>query len=82
MPCRPRAGLSLMLAAIVSALLLAAGCTTTVTGSPVADPAPAPTEGPGSDPVLWVDRVCGALLSFLKFTRIVSAVGVGETAQE
>jgi hypothetical protein len=64
MPCRPRAGLSLVLAAIVSALLLAAGCTTTVTGSPVADPAPAPTEGPGSDPVLWVDRVCGALLSF------------------
>src|SRR3712207_8286089 len=35
-----------------------------VDGTAVADPAPAPTEGPGSDPVAWVDRVCGALLSF------------------
>ncbi|MDT7581779.1 MAG: hypothetical protein QOK35_3043 [Pseudonocardiales bacterium] len=45
-------------------LLLGTGCTAAVSGTPVADPAPAPTEGPGSDPVLWVDRVCGSLLAF------------------
>ena len=54
----------LALIAVLSALLLATGCTATVAGSPSADPAPAPTEGPGSDPVLWLDRVCGSLLSF------------------
>lgn len=54
----------LALAAALSTLLLGTGCTATVSGSPVADPAPAPTEGPGSDPVLWVDRVCGSLLAF------------------
>ena len=59
----------LALPAVLSALLLATGllatgCTATVDGSPAADPAPAPAEGPGSDPVLWVDRVCGSLLTF------------------
>jgi hypothetical protein len=51
-------------AAFVVTALLTAGCTTTVGGAPVADSAPAPTEGPGSDPVAWADRVCGAVLSF------------------
>ncbi len=50
--------------AVLSALLALTGCTATVAGTPAADPAPAPTEGPGSDPVLWVDRVCGSLLAF------------------
>ena len=54
----------LALAAALSTLLVGTGCTATISGSPVADPAPAPTEGPGSDPVLWVDRVCGSLLAF------------------
>jgi hypothetical protein len=54
----------LALAAALSTLLLGTGCTAAVSGTPVADPAPAPTEGPGSDPVLWVDRVCGSLLAF------------------
>jgi hypothetical protein len=54
----------LALATVLSALLLCTGCTATVSGTPAADPAPAPTEGPGSDPVLWVDRVCGSLLAF------------------
>jgi hypothetical protein len=54
----------LALTAVLSALLLGTGCTATVAGVPVADPAPAPAEGPGSDPVLWVDRVCGSLLPF------------------
>ena len=54
----------LALAAVLSTLLLGTGCTATVSGTPSADPAPAPTEGPGSDPVLWVDRVCGSLLAF------------------
>jgi hypothetical protein len=54
----------LMVAAVLSAVLLGSGCTASVSGTPTADPAPAPTEGPGSDPVLWVDRVCGSLLAF------------------
>ena len=54
------------LAAALSAVLLGSGCTAEVSGTPVADPAPAPTEGPGSDPVLWVDRVCGSLLTFTR----------------
>ena len=58
---RPR---RLALAAVLGAVLLGTGCTATVAGTPASDPAPAPTEGPGSDPVLWVDRVCGSLLTF------------------
>jgi hypothetical protein len=54
----------LALAAVLGVLLLATGCTATISGTPSADPAPAPTDGPGSDPVLWVDRVCGSLLTF------------------
>jgi hypothetical protein len=54
----------LALIAAVLSVLLGTGCTMSVDGTAVADPAPAPTEGPGSDPVAWVDRVCGALLSF------------------
>jgi hypothetical protein len=42
-----------------------AGCSSTVAGSATADPDPAPAEGPGSDPVAWSDRLCGAVLSFL-----------------
>ena len=54
-----------LVAALAAAVVaLATGCTATVAGSPAADPAPAPTEGPGSDPVLWVDRVCGSLLVY------------------
>jgi hypothetical protein len=53
-----------LLAVVLTALVALTGCTATVGGSPAADPAPAPTEGPGSDPVAWVDRVCGAALSF------------------
>lgn len=60
-----RLALTAVLSAVLLATgLLAAGCTATVDGSPAADPAPAPTDGPGSDPVLWVDRVCGSLLTF------------------
>ena len=50
--------------ATLAAILLGSACTTVVTGSPAADPAPAPTEGPGSDPVAWTDRVCAAMLAF------------------
>ena len=61
----PGTALAAALGALVVVLaLLATGCTASVTGTPAADPAPAPTEGPGSDPVLWVDRVCGSLLAF------------------
>ncbi len=49
---------------VLIAVLLVAGCTATVDGTPTAEAAPAPAEGPGSDPVAWADRVCEAVLSF------------------
>jgi hypothetical protein len=55
---------SALVGVLATAALLTAGCTTTVDGSAAADSAPAPAEGPGSDPVAWADRVCGAVLSF------------------
>jgi hypothetical protein len=55
---------SVLIALVLAALVGLVGCTSTVGGNPVANPAPAPTEGPGSDPVPWVDRVCAAVLSF------------------
>lgn len=55
---------SFLLAVLTSAVVLLTGCASTVPGVPAADPAPAPTEGPGSDPVAWVDRVCGGVLAF------------------
>jgi hypothetical protein len=58
------AALIRLAAVVLSALLLGTGCTAAVSGTAAADPAPAPTEGPGSDPVLWVDRVCGSLLAY------------------
>jgi hypothetical protein len=51
-------------AAFVVASLLTAGCTTTVGGTAAANSAPVPSDGPGSDPVAWADRVCEAVLSF------------------
>jgi hypothetical protein len=48
---------------LAAAAVLTAGCTTTVGGTPAADTA-APSEGPGSDPVAWADRVCEAVLAF------------------
>jgi len=50
--------------AFVVTALLTAGCTTTVGGTAAANSAPVPSEGPGSDPVAWADRVCEAVLSF------------------
>jgi hypothetical protein len=49
---------------LAGAALFTAGCTTTVDGSAAANSAPVPSEGPGSDPVAWADRVCEAVLSF------------------
>jgi hypothetical protein len=64
----PRRGSALVgmlaTAAFVGTALLTAGCTTTVGGTPVANTAPVPSEGPGSDPVAWADQVCEAVLSF------------------
>lgn len=51
-------------ATFVVTVALTAGCTTTVGGTPTADTAPVPSEGPGSDPVAWADRACEAALSF------------------
>ncbi|NMI01259.1 hypothetical protein [Pseudonocardia acidicola] len=55
-----------VVAAALSTVLLGGGCTSVVTGVPAADPAPAPTEGPGSDPVKWMDGVCTSLLTFTR----------------
>lgn len=55
---------SAVICALAAAVLVTAGCTTTLDGAPVADPAPAPAEGPGSDPVAWADRFCEGVLSF------------------
>ena len=48
---------------LATAVLLTTGCASTVGGTPRRR-APVPSEGPGSDPVAWADRVCEAVLSF------------------
>jgi hypothetical protein len=58
-----------LVTAALAVVLFGAGCTTTVPGSPAATgagpSAAAPTAGATeSDPVAWVDKVCGALLPF------------------
>lgn len=63
MPLTPRPS-RVAVAAVVGALLFGGGCSSVVAGVPAADPAPQPTEGPGSDPVAWVDKVCGAVLTY------------------
>jgi hypothetical protein len=55
---------SALIGMLATAALLTAGCTTTVGGTPAANTAPVPSDGPGSDPVAWADRVCEAVLSF------------------
>lgn len=49
---------------VLAALLVVAGCDATVPGTPAAVPGAAPTAGAGADPAVWVDRVCGSVLSF------------------
>ncbi|MEJ3652191.1 hypothetical protein WEH80_04195 [Actinomycetes bacterium KLBMP 9759] len=53
-------------ALLISALLalVVGGCSATVQGAPAPDRAPAPAEGPGSDPVAWTGRLCTAVLAF------------------
>ncbi|MGH3611169.1 MAG: hypothetical protein ACRDRK_00815 [Pseudonocardia sp.] len=52
-----------LLATVLATVLVSTGCTTAVPGIPAVDPAPVPTEGPGSDPVAWTDRLCASLLT-------------------
>lgn len=59
-----RSARPLLTAALAALLVLGTACTSNVAGAPAANPAPAPTEGPGSDPVPWVDRICGAVFTF------------------
>lgn len=61
---RPPALRVLATAALAVTAVLTSGCTTTVGGTPAANTAPVPSEGPGSDPVAWSDRLCEAVLSF------------------
>lgn len=65
MPRRPTLRAAAVAAAL-SAVLLGGGCSSVVTGAAAPDPRPAPTEGPGSDPVVWTDKVCGSLLTFVR----------------
>jgi hypothetical protein len=53
-----------LIGVLLAAVLGTTGCTTTLEGAPAADPAPPPTEGPGSDPVAWAEQVCDAVLKF------------------
>ncbi|MEQ3550994.1 hypothetical protein WIS52_10965 [Pseudonocardia nematodicida] len=62
---RPARAARVLLPTLLAALL-AAGCSTTIAGTPSPDPAPPPTEGVGADPVAWGDQVCGALLSYYR----------------
>lgn len=61
---RPTRSVPAALLGVLVALLLVAGCSTTVAGTPSAFTGPVPAEGPGSDPVVWVDRVCSAVVAF------------------
>ncbi|SDG49848.1 hypothetical protein [Pseudonocardia oroxyli] len=54
----------LVAAVLLGGLLSVGGCASAVAGVPRADPAPQPTAGRGADPVAWVDKVCGAVLTF------------------
>lgn len=63
-----------LLLAVVTSVLLAVGCTTTVTGTATArgsaagapPSGPPPAGGAPGDAVAWVDQVCGALLPFIR----------------
>jgi hypothetical protein len=54
----------LAVAVVLGGLLSVSGCATVVSGAPTADPAPRPAVGRGADPVAWVDKVCGAVLTY------------------
>lgn len=58
---RPNAVLAAALSAVVVAT---SGCTAVVDGAAEPEPGPAPTQGPGSDPVRWTSQLCAAVLSF------------------
>jgi hypothetical protein len=68
---------TIRVAAVVATLcaMLLAGCTQNVSGTAVPDPRPAPAEGPGSDPVAWVDKVCGSLLQFVQAAGTAPDIG-------
>jgi hypothetical protein len=51
-------------ASALGGVLLLSGCATVVAGAATVDPAPQPTQGRGADPVAWVDKVCGAVLTY------------------
>lgn len=64
---RPAQTVLALVALLLGALLLVAGCTTTVTGvaAPVSGTAPSSAAPPGrssAEAVAWTDAVCGALL--------------------
>jgi hypothetical protein len=61
---RPLRPVIALISVLVAAVVGTAGCTTTLEGAAAADPAPLPTEGRGSDPVAWADRICDAVLKF------------------
>lgn len=60
------------LLAAVAAALLTTGCATTVTGTPASAGAssPAGTTATQTDPVAWVNGVCGSLLPFVKAASV------------
>jgi hypothetical protein len=59
-----------LLLAVLAALLLGAGCTTAVPGTAGPDTGAQGAAGTTEDPVAWTDRVCGALLPFVRTAAV------------
>ena len=77
MPSRPRRRTLVkrpLLTALAAAALILAGCSTSVTGSPVgaaSNGADTTALQATSDPVVWMNRVCGSLLPFQQTLKSV-----------
>lgn len=71
MPRRPRPFRAALAFVALALTLLVGGCSSVVTGTASADPAPQPTEGVGADPVKWMDKVCGSFQPMLDASQKV-----------
>ncbi|GJF07697.1 hypothetical protein [Pseudonocardia sp. D17] len=65
MPRRSRPLTTVVATVALAFTVLLGGCSSVVSGTAAADPSPQPTQGPGADPVAWVDNVCGSLIPML-----------------
>jgi hypothetical protein len=79
---RPTPSRAVRAGVAAAAVLLAAGCATTVTGTavPVGASSAAPTAANPTDPVAWVDDVCGSLLPFVKASTAQPQIDASDPA--